>query len=156
MMNLSGDELQRILNSAGTDTRGEIRKPARSGRRRKASKRRDHEHKEQTDLFRLAQFHEGAHPELALLFAIPNGGQRHVLVAKKLKDEGVKAGVPDIMLPVARGEHHGFFGEMKVGKNTTTGKQDLWIERLQDQGYCCVVAYSAEEMMEALLDYLGL
>ena len=31
-----------------------------------------------------------------LLFAIPNGGKRDVISAKLLKDEGVRAGVPDL------------------------------------------------------------
>jgi len=33
-----------------------------------------------------------------MIFAIPNGGQRHVAVARKLKAEGVVAGVPDLCL----------------------------------------------------------
>jgi hypothetical protein len=40
--------------------------------------------------------------QLSLMFAIPNGGLRHKAEANKLKSEGVKAGVPDIMLPIAR------------------------------------------------------
>lgn len=49
---------------------------------------------EQTALFHWAAFaakHE--HPELALMFAVPNGGHRHPVVAAKLKAQGVKAGV---------------------------------------------------------------
>lgn len=38
--------------------------------------------------------------QLSLMFAIPNGGLRHKATAGNLKAEGVKAGVPDIMLPV--------------------------------------------------------
>ena len=34
-----------------------------------------------------------------LIFAIPNGGQRNVIVAKKLKAEGVVRGVPDLYVP---------------------------------------------------------
>ena len=60
------------------------------------------EHEEQVALFEWAEWNKRQYPELELMFAIPNGGQRHVVVAKKLKDEGVKAGVPDIFLPVAR------------------------------------------------------
>ena len=35
------------------------------------------------------------HPNV-LIFAIPNGGQRNVVTAKRLKDEGVVAGVADL------------------------------------------------------------
>ena len=33
-----------------------------------------------------------------LLYAIPNGGDRNPIVAKKLKAEGVLAGIPDLYL----------------------------------------------------------
>ena len=49
-------------------------------------------------------------PELALLHHIPNGGTRDAVEAKHLKQQGVKSGVPDICLPVARGGYHGLFG----------------------------------------------
>lgn len=34
-----------------------------------------------------------------LIFAIPNGGQRNIAVAAKLKAEGVTAGIPDLFIP---------------------------------------------------------
>lgn len=34
-------------------------------------------------------------PRIGLIFAIPNGGKRNVIVARKMKAEGVKPGVPD-------------------------------------------------------------
>ena len=41
-------------------------------------------------------------PDLELLHAIPNGGKRDKVTAAKLKAEGVKAGIPDIFLPVPK------------------------------------------------------
>ena len=38
-----------------------------------------------------------------LIYHVPNGGHRHKKVAEKLKDQGVKAGIPDLVLPMARG-----------------------------------------------------
>lgn len=58
-------------------------------------KRRDLEHPEQVkfvDWFRL-QF-----PGV-LIYAIPNGGNRNVITARKLKAEGVLAGMPDLHIP---------------------------------------------------------
>ena len=54
------------------------------------------EHTEQVALFDWARANEPRHLQLGLLFAIPNGGKRHVGTGRKLKAEGVKSGVPDI------------------------------------------------------------
>ena len=41
------------------------------------------------------------------LFAIPNGGARHIGTAIKLKSEGVTAGVSDLFLMIPSGQKHG-------------------------------------------------
>ena len=56
------------------------------------------------------------HPELNLLYHVPNGGSRNEIEAANLKRQGVKAGVPDLALPVARKGYHGLYIEMKFGK----------------------------------------
>ena len=66
------------------------------------------EHEEQALVIQWAELHKRTLPGLELLHAIPNGGDRDVRVATKLKAEGVKAGVPDLLLPVpASGFHSG-------------------------------------------------
>ena len=54
------------------------------------------------------------YPELKLLHHIPNGGRRDPVEAKHLKQQGVKSGVPDLCLPVARRDYHGLYIEMKT------------------------------------------
>lgn len=112
------------------------------------------EHAEQRALMQWAEIEAGRHPELALLFAIPNGGHRIPAVAVRLKAEGVKAGVPDLFLPVARQECHGLWIEMKAKDGRVSPKQGEWMERLEEQGYRVAVAFSAEEAMQILKDYL--
>ena len=85
-------------------------------------------------MFTWAFYEAAAHPELKNLFAVPNGGLRSKTEAARLKAAGVKAGVPDIMLAVARCGFHGLFIEMKVGKNKTSAAQDEWI-RLSIPGH---------------------
>ena len=63
----------------------------------------------------------------AVIFAVPNGGQRNVIVAKKLKAEGVLAGVPDICI-IYRGKV--FFAEVKNEKGRLTENQLGIIEQL--------------------------
>lgn len=109
---------------------------------------------EQICLFRWAAYSSGAMPELKLLYHVPNGGKRDIATAKKLKAEGVKAGVPDICLPVARGKYHGLYIELKVGKNKTTENQDMWLEALNKNGYYTNVCYGWEEASKVITDYL--
>jgi len=127
---------------------------------------REQEHHLQVALFNWARFHEEKYPILGLLFAIPNGGHRHITVAKKMKAEGVKAGVPDICLPVPTmrpkdefGELFmipGLFIEMKYGSNKPTKNQKRWLKSLEEQGYKTAVCYSDQEAKELIVNYLGL
>lgn len=93
-------------------------------------------------------------PELARLFHVPNGGQRHVLVAVKLKEQGVKPGVPDLCLPVPRFGCHGLWIEMKAKDGRVSETQKDWIGYLQGAGYRVVVCRSFEEARDALKQYL--
>ena len=109
---------------------------------------------EQEALFRWALLSRGRFPELDLLFHIPNGGSRQPKEAAHLKRQGVKAGVPDMLLPVARGEYHGLFIELKVGKNKPTDRQEGWIKQLSDEGYAVKVCYGWEAARDVITKYL--
>lgn len=61
---------------------------------------------EQERVINWATFYAKDFPELALLHHIPNGGSRNQLEAANLKRQGVKAGVPDLCLPVPRNGKH--------------------------------------------------
>jgi hypothetical protein len=118
------------------------------------------EHNEQVALFVWASFNFDKYPALRLLFAIPNGGERNIIVASNLKAEGCKSGVPDMFLPVARGNWHGLFIELKrrAGKGKVAGtpsdEQLKWISDLQDQGYGAVVCVGWESARDTLIKYL--
>lgn len=114
----------------------------------------DTEHKHQAALFRWAEIQSKRIPKLSLLFAIPNGGLRSNATAAKLKAEGVKAGVPDICLPVAKGEYHGLFIELKAGRNKPTPTQVQWHARLSSEGYRVTVCWGWEAAREAIEEYL--
>jgi hypothetical protein len=110
---------------------------------------------EQICLFRWAAYSEAAHPELRLMYHIPNGGKRNITTAKRLKAEGVKAGVPDVHLPVPRGKYHGLYIELKKQKgNITTENQDSWLAALSEQGYCTTVCKGWEAATKVILEYL--
>ena len=116
----------------------------------------DNEAGAQEALFSWIGYQLGRYPELKLAYHIPNGGKRDARTAANLKRQGVKAGVPDIHLPVARGGYHGLYIELKVGKNKQTEKQKEWQRELTKQGYLSVVCYGWQEAAEQLVNYLEL
>lgn len=111
---------------------------------------------EQKALMQWAKWQEGRYPELKLLYHCPNGGTRNKLEAANLKRQGVKAGVPDLFLPVARNGKYGMFIEMKVGRNKCTDNQKKWIRNLLEQGYEVKVCYSCEEAIQIIKKYLNI
>ncbi len=114
------------------------------------------ESEEQSLLFDMTALFSRKYPDLNLLFHIPNGGKRDIRTAVKLRAEGVKPGVPDLFLPVARGKYHGLFVELKVGKNKTSKYQDEWLAKLTEQGYKAIVCYSADKAFTVIEAYLNL
>ena len=109
---------------------------------------------EQRALFQWANIIVGQIPELTLLHHVPNGGKRDKVTAALLKAEGVKSGVPDVCLPVARGGYHGLYIEMKAGKNKLSVNQETWLKQLTLQGYCTAVCYGWHEAAEVITKYL--
>lgn len=67
---------------------------------------------------------------------------------------GVKAGVPDLCLPVPMNGFAGLYIEMKYGKNKPTDHQKEWIKALKEQGYKVTVCYSGVEATQELESYL--
>ena len=112
------------------------------------------ESEEQIALFQWAEVMSGKHPELALMYHIPNGGARYAATAGRLNAEGVKSGVPDLCLPVARGAFHGLYIEMKVKPNKPTKLQLVWLSELSKQGYQTNVCYSWQEAADVIEKYL--
>ena len=97
---------------------------------------------EQEALMQWAAVQTARYPELQLLHHIPNGGTRRPAEAAHLKAMGVKPGVPDMCLPVARGGKHGLYIEMKCGKGRLSAPQKKMIAALTEQGYACAVCYA--------------
>ena len=113
------------------------------------------EEEEQAAVMEWAMLMERQYPELALLFHIPNGADRHPAVAAKLKRQGVKAGVPDLFLPVARGGWHGLFVEMKRQKGgRLSDDQKAWLDALTAEHYLAVRADGAEAACDVIYKYL--
>lgn len=113
------------------------------------------EEREQMALFAWLDWVAKGVPEAKWVFHIPNGGDRHPAVGRKLRRMGVKAGVPDIFVPVPRGGYHGLWIEMKGETGRVKKVQKPWLEFLREQGYRVEVCRGADEAMSAIVEYLG-
>lgn len=110
---------------------------------------------EQTAIIEWANIMQNRVPELALLYHVPNGGSRNVVEAKRLKAQGVKPGVPDLVLPVARGKYHGLYIELKTLRGRVSDAQKQWLEALRNQGYAAIVCRGADEAIAMIAKYLA-
>jgi hypothetical protein len=113
------------------------------------------EHSEQMALFRWAAYSKGAHPELDLLYAVPNAGKRSYGAARYMKNEGLQAGVPDICLPIPKGDYGALYIEMKFGKNKPTNNQQEWIDKLKSHNNRVEICWGFDEAKDVILDYLS-
>ncbi len=112
---------------------------------------------EQQTLFAWARVTERKFPDLARLVAIPNGGLRNMPEAVRFKAEGVRAGFPDMILPTARRGYHSLAIELKRqkgAKSKVSDEQESWIGYLNNQGWCALVCYGADEAIKTLTWYL--
>lgn len=100
------------------------------------------------------------------LFAVPNGGARSKAEAAIFVGQGVKSGIPDLVLDLARGGFHGWRCEMKAPRWAFRTERDRTLalkaaqaERLamlRLAGYAAEVKFGAAETIVFLADYLGI
>lgn len=109
--------------------------------------------------------------ELQWLHAIKNAGHGDAIRGARSAAEGVKAGVPDMFLPVPKPS--GYYNDYKVfgfaglyielkrtdasakSKGVLSLEQDKWIGYLIEAGYCVETCYGWEAARNAILKYLG-
>lgn len=114
------------------------------------------EHSEQCALFNWLAYVGNQHPEARLAFHVPNGGARDAVTGAQLQAAGVKAGVPDVCLPVARKGWHGLFIELKVKGRAPRPNQASWLDALTAQGYLAVLCDGWLDARDVLVEYLEL
>lgn len=85
----------------------------------------------------------------------PNGGTRNIIEATKLKNMGVKSGVPDILIFNRKKGHSGLAIELKVKYNKPSDNQLEFMKLLTDEGWLCVVSYSLDECIDLVESYMA-
>jgi hypothetical protein len=122
------------------------------GKRKKAQI--EHEHLEQVEFFLKLK---SEMPKLySVAYAIPNGGKRDPTVAKKLKAEGVKAGVLDISIDEPLHGFHGLKIEMKrADGGSLSPEQKNWCKKFVQRGYAVAVCHGCSEALSAVYSYIN-
>ncbi|MBU9200408.1 VRR-NUC domain-containing protein [Burkholderia multivorans] len=132
----------------------DVPKQARPTRARK----NEAEGEEQAEL--IDKFREQFPDVGPLLIHIPNGGfRKNAFEGWRLKKQGVRAGVSDLLLPVARGGFFGLWIEFKAAPPNdapVSESQEEWVRLMQSQGYSAHVCLGAEAAMKVLTSYLAL
>ena len=112
------------------------------------------EHNEQT---RFVSHVRTFYPFLAdLVAAVPNGGPRSARQGKRLKDEGMLAGYPDLIIDYPAHGYPGLRIETKrVEKGVISPEQRRVIRALRSAGYAVAVARGCDEALDVLKAYLA-
>ena len=117
---------------------------------------KDEEHQIQKAYFEILAWNEKDFPYLKYIFAIPNGGHRHISVAKKMKAEGVKRGIVDLIIPIITEGKHGMFIEVKTEKGVMSKEQKEYRDFLITGGYDYALCRSCDELVRETELYLGI
>lgn len=94
-----------------------------------------------------------------LIYHVPNGGHRVKAVAAKLKAQGVKPGIPDLVLNMARGGYFGLYIEFKASPPNdapVSPSQHERLRKLNEQGYLAIICRGHFDAMEQIRAYLRL
>jgi hypothetical protein len=87
---------------------------------------------------------------LVKFLAVPNGGNRNVITATRLKREGVSAGVPDLFFP----EWHLWIEMKRTVGGVTSDEQKAWQTHLANIGYTVLVCTGAEVAKRAIRQHI--
>ncbi len=139
------------------DTPRQAPQPAATRGDSTRAKRVDREGDEQAAL--VTRFDAGWPDLSGLLIHIPNGGSRkHRFEGWRLRRQGVRKGVSDLLLPIPSKGFHGLWIEFKAAPPFDAPVSDHqidWLERMQEHGYATAICRGADEAMATITAYLG-
>lgn len=109
------------------------------------------EHKMQVAFFQTVAYL--GMPHHRTIFAVPNAARRSAQQGKRLKDEGMKAGIPDVICPFPRSGFASLMIEFKCKGNSPSPAQQEMIAALIKAGNAVCVARSAADAYSLLSKY---
>lgn len=112
------------------------------------------EEEEQKTVISWCRIQESRWPELRLIYHVPNEGKRSKTTAAAEKAMGLKAGVPDLFLPVKTVWWPGLYVEMKALDGKVSMEQEEFMTAVGKQGYCCCACWGADAAIGLIERYL--
>ncbi|MCP4566077.1 MAG: VRR-NUC domain-containing protein [FCB group bacterium] len=110
---------------------------------------------EQEQFFKWVYSNQIKYPELQLINGSMNGVRVSPRIRATLKAQGLRPGVPDIDVPIARLPYHGLRIELKRQSGGQVSQaQKHFHEALRKQGYLVHVCCGWREAVESVKDYL--
>lgn len=104
----------------------------------------------------LCKYMQLKHPQVyEHMLHIKNEGKCSLRAGFQANLIGRKKGVPDYFIAIPIGRYHGFWLELKAGKNKPTKDQKVWLGRLAKQDYACVVAWGWEAAAQCIEQYIN-
>lgn len=107
------------------------------------------EHEIQYQFVRLI---EEANPDI-LLCATVGGARMSMAEAKKIKRQGYRKGIPDLMIFEPSDGFYGLFIEIKKEGGRPSPHQKKWIDDLQDRGYRAVICKGLNHCIKEFNQY---
>ncbi len=113
---------------------------------------------EQEMIFIWIRKNQIQYPKLQLAYSTLNGVRLSPRLRAKMKRQGNRRGVPDIVLPVKSHDqkYSGLYLELKRCQGGSVSKEQRdYISKLQEEGYMAAVAKGHMAAIEVVKNYLG-
>ncbi len=111
------------------------------------------EETEQIHLMVWCRYMETKFPELETIYHIVNEGKRTAVTGGKLKEMGLRKGMPDVHLPVSKCAFSSLYIEMKKIGGKPTAEQIDRLEVLERYGNAVAICEGAEQAEKVLTAY---
>lgn len=110
---------------------------------------------EQKAVFRWIRSNQIKFQKLQLAYSTLNGVRLTPKLRKEMKEQGNRAGVPDIVLPARNKFYPGLYLELKrVRGGSVSKEQKKYMSLLAEEGFKTIVCKGHKEAIEVIKDYL--
>lgn len=115
------------------------------------------EYQIQVAIFLWMDLHRNRYPNLDLSYSTASGVKMPIGLLMKCKRTGiVKKGLPDIVIPVPKGEYHGMYIELKTNEGKASKEQAEYVKRLSELGYKAIVCKGFDQTIKEIQGYFAL